>query len=133
MKARIHRALGQLNRAEEDLRRALEIEPDDRDARVMRSQVGLHLGRFEGAIEDASRVLEQHGDPSAIEVRAIANTALGRHAKALDDLTQLLGPPGEPRLASTTLHNHGLLVQRVPSCSPSLGGKTRSRKTSRRW
>jgi tetratricopeptide (TPR) repeat protein len=113
IKARIYRALGQLDRAEEDLGRALEIEPDDRHARVMRSQVRLHMGKFEGAVEDTSRVLEQHSDGSAIEVRAIANTALGRHARALDDLTLLLGAPGEPTLAPTTRHYHGLLVQRA--------------------
>jgi tetratricopeptide (TPR) repeat protein len=113
IKARIYRALDQLDRAEEDLGRALEIEPADRHARVMRSQVRLHMGKFEGAIEDTSQVLKEHSDPSAIEVRAIANTALGRHAKALDDLTELLGPPGEPTLAPTTRHYHGLLVQRA--------------------
>ena len=113
IKARIYMGLDQVERADDDLTRALEIEPDDRYARVMRSQVRLRMGQFKDAIEDASLVLQRHGDPMAIEVRATANTALGRRAEALDDLAQLVGPPGEPTLAPTTRHNYGLLMQRA--------------------
>jgi tetratricopeptide (TPR) repeat protein len=114
IKARIYIALGQRERAEEDLERALRIEPDERQVRLFRSQQRLHMGKFQGAVDDATLILDRHrGDSSAREVRAVANTALGRRAEAVADLGEILGPPGEPTPAVGMRHYHGLLMQRA--------------------
>src|SRR5258708_4342319 len=96
IKARVYMALNQLDQAEEDLGRALLIEPDERREPLFRAQVRLSPAKFEGAIEDATVIVQKHPDPSALEVRAIANTALDRRAEAVNDLDQMLGPAGDP-------------------------------------
>src|SRR6185436_5873316 len=68
IKARVYMALDQLDRAEEDLGRALLIEPDERRARLFRAQLRLRRGKFEDAVADATIILQQHADQSALEV-----------------------------------------------------------------
>jgi tetratricopeptide (TPR) repeat protein len=113
IKARVYMALGQLGRAEEDLGRALLIEPDERRARLFRAQLRLRRGKFEDAIEDATVILREHPDSSALEVRAIANTALDRRAEAVNDLDQMLGPPGDPMPSVIGPYFHDMRLQRI--------------------
>ena len=82
-----------------------------RDAVAGAAAYGQVRGRDRGRLAGAA---SSTAIRSAIEVRAIANAALGRRAEALDDLTQLLGParradPG----ADDALTNYGLLMQRT--------------------
>jgi tetratricopeptide (TPR) repeat protein len=113
IKARVYMALGQLDRAEEDLGRALLVEPDERRARLFRAQARLRRGKFQDAVEDASVILQKHPDPSALEVRAIANTALDRRAEAVNDLDAMLGPAGDPMPGFIGPHFDGLRMQRI--------------------
>lgn len=114
IRARTRMALNQLNDAKADLDRALELEPDERRVRLFRAQVQLRSGEFEAAVADASSLLKIRPDVSALEVRAVAYTALDRFAEAVADLTALLGEPGTPSQASPQFpHCSQLLVQRA--------------------
>jgi tetratricopeptide (TPR) repeat protein len=111
VKARVYIALDQFDRAEEDLTRALAIEPDERRVRLFRAQLRLRRGQFDQAIEDATAIVTISPDSSALEVRAIARTALERRADAVEDLNLILGPPGE--VVNVARDQLGLLLQRA--------------------
>jgi hypothetical protein len=82
--------------AEADLGSALFFEPANIRVHKLRAKVRLQLGRFEEAIADADAVLAQRPrDPSALEVRAMSQVALRRAAGAANDLTAMLGKPGD--------------------------------------
>lgn len=112
IKARVYIALDQTDRAADDLTRALGIEPDERRARLLRAQLRLRQGQLQTASEDATILIDTYGDTSALEVRAIANTALDRPAEALADLDLILGRPGESATAALPQY-HELLLQRA--------------------
>lgn len=114
IRARTRMALQQYDDAAKDLDRALSIE-DVRRVRQSRAQLNLQRGRFDEAIADTTVLLESRPyDPSAIEVRAVAYTARGRDREAVDDLTTILGKPGEPVTATPTFPHQGqLFVQRA--------------------
>ena len=96
VRARIRIELNQLDEAKKDLDRAEEIEPGVGRVLTFRAQLQLRRGEFEAAVADASAVLAHHRDNSATQVRALAYVALGRNAEAVDDLSVMLGKPGEP-------------------------------------
>jgi tetratricopeptide (TPR) repeat protein len=97
IRAQIFRDLGQLEVAEADLTKAVTIEPGDTRARMLRGQLRLALNRSKDAAADASAVLQQNpGQIFARQVRAVARGKLGDFAGAIDDLTAILGKPGQP-------------------------------------
>jgi tetratricopeptide (TPR) repeat protein len=104
IRARILAELGQLPAADDDLTRALEIEPDYARARLLRAQFRMRLGRLKEAAEDADRVIGggggNGGGASALQVRALARAGLGDWSGAVADLTAILGAPGAPTTAS---------------------------------
>jgi tetratricopeptide (TPR) repeat protein len=114
IRARTRMALEQYDEAAKDLDRALSIE-DVRRVRQSRAQLNLQRGHFDQAIADTTVLLESRPyDPSAIEVRAVAYTARGRDREAVDDLTVILGKPGEPVTATPAFPHQGqLFVQRA--------------------
>lgn len=114
VRARIRMEAGQLDQAKADLDRALQIEPGVRQFLLFRAQVGLRSGAFENAVADTSAILDRQYDASAVEARAVAYVALGRNADAVDDLSMVLGKPGEPSAASPAMpHYSQLMMQRA--------------------
>jgi tetratricopeptide (TPR) repeat protein len=114
VRARTRMELNQLGDAKKDLDRAQELEPGVRQVLLFRAQLQLRRGEFEAAVADASTVLDRQHDISAMETRAIAYVALGRNAEAVDDLSAVLGKPGEPSAASPSMpHISQLMMQRA--------------------
>jgi tetratricopeptide (TPR) repeat protein len=115
IRARVYMAIDQLDDAKNDLDRVLQLDPAERRALLLRSQLHLRRGEFDLAVADASAMLDKgRYDPSALETRALAYAALGRNAESVDDLTMVLGKPGEVTAASPVFAHQGrLFVQRA--------------------
>jgi len=95
IRARLLRSAGKLAAAEADLTSALTIEPHDMQVRLARAQLRLALNRPDAAA-DASAVLEQNpADMFARQVRAVVRGKLGDLQGAVEDLTAVLGAPGQ--------------------------------------
>jgi tetratricopeptide (TPR) repeat protein len=104
IRSRILFDLGQLEAADDDLNRAVEIEPDAMQPRQARAWLRLTMGRYREAIEDATAVLAQRPSHSmALQARAIARLAVGENEVAIDDLSRILGEPGTPMTAHPSM------------------------------
>lgn len=83
--ARSFEAMGQHSRAERSLRRALEIQPDDKEARLLLGRALIGLDRPAEAAAEYERVLER--DPRDLRAHLGKGVALdlqGRHEQAQD-------------------------------------------------
>lgn len=115
IRARLLRSAGQLAAAEADLTKALTVEPNDTQARDARAQLRLALNRPTDAAADAGALLQQNpADLFALQVRAVARAKLGDLNGAVDDLTAILGKPGQPTNVTPTNPSFGdLYLQRA--------------------
>jgi len=96
--------LGQLEAADGDLSRAVLADPDALEARQWRAVIRLRMTRFREAIEDATAVLARRSShPMALQVRAVAEMALGENEAAIGDLTRILGEPGQRTSAQPSM------------------------------
>jgi tetratricopeptide (TPR) repeat protein len=106
---------GQVSEAMVDLDAALLEEPDFNLARLFRAQAYLRMGKFEACLKDADILIEKRPrDQSALQVRALARYALGQFAEAVNDLTALLGAPGDGTTSpAMSPINRPFLLQRM--------------------
>lgn len=88
--------LGSFEEADQNLTRAVSLEPDEPRARLARAQLRMRMGRLAEAVEDANDVLRHKINHGALQVRATASAIMGDYARTVDDLTQILGAPGNP-------------------------------------
>ena len=74
-------------------------------ARISAGRLRLHLGRFEGAIEEINAATERYDvqDPLAYAVRGLAKLILGRRGEARQDLEKALEMDPNSARASTAL------------------------------
>jgi len=107
--------LGQLEAADDDLTRALAVEPEGLRVRQARAMLRLGMRRYQAAIEDADLVLAQRPfDFMALQLRAVAHYAAGENNAALEDLSRILGEPGQPAAATPTMTQFSpLFLQRA--------------------
>ena len=115
IRARTWMQLDRYDAAKKDLDRALELEPDDNRAWLFRAQLHLRRGELDQAVSDATALLARRAaDISGRETRALAYMALGRNNDAIDDLSFVLGPPGDPGAATpVSARFRQLFVQRA--------------------
>ena len=98
--ARIHMGLaeaykrkGRIEQAELELRRVLELHPPYHDARLLLSNLYIHLQRYEDALAETRAVLDDPTFPGvwrALTNQGWARFRLGRNAEARGDLEQAL-------------------------------------------
>lgn len=113
IRASVRLALGEADRARTDLDRAIVLG-EHHEARLLRARLHLDLHRFKEAVTDTTALLQRTpGSPDYLSLRALALVGDGQLAEALDDLGQVIGPPGGP--------------YRVPSQHPSFGKLTLQR------
>src|SRR5712671_166468 len=114
IRARIFLETQELQEAEDDLTRALDIENDYFRARQLRGVIRLNFGRFGDALEDANiAVNQQPWNGSALHVRAMARAGLGDFQGLVADLTTVLGEPGAPTIADPSSALNDLYIQRA--------------------
>lgn len=101
--------------ARADFDQATKLEPSYGRAWLFRANADLHLGDYITAVTDANEALRQNpGDLSAMETRATARFGLGQLQKAADDLTLILGKPGDKsHPPPTSPGEQRLILQRV--------------------
>ncbi len=103
IRSRILAELGQLEAADDDLSHALQVEPDEVQARQARAWLRLEMSRYSEAIEDATAILAQRPSSMALQVRAVARMAIGENEAAIEDFTRILGEPGKPMTAHPSM------------------------------
>jgi tetratricopeptide (TPR) repeat protein len=71
--------------------KALKMEPDNANTRLLRARCYLHLNQFDKAVTDASFAASHLGDKrgSALQVRAEAYEKMGKTSLAKSDLAEL--------------------------------------------
>ncbi|CAN5310955.1 hypothetical protein BH10PSE8_BH10PSE8_17150 [soil metagenome] len=103
-------ALGQSDRAIADLDIAVRDEGNVR-ARETRAALHLREHRLEAAVADADRVQQKRPeDPTTLTIRILAKIGAGKTDEALDDLDQLIGPPGGPYRTPAEYQDFGRLT-----------------------
>lgn len=98
IRAQVALSAGKIEEALQNLDVALR-DSDNFRARQMRAQIFLHDLNFTDAITDADQlVAARPSDYEARNIRALARLGAGQLDGALDDLTDMVGPPGGPYL-----------------------------------
>jgi len=114
IRARAFMELDRYDDAKRDFDRALALEPGDTRIWQFRTRLHLRHGEFAQAIADATALLDRRFDIQTHEARALAYIALGRHEEAIEDLTAVLGKPGQPGAISAIFPQFNrLLIQRA--------------------
>jgi tetratricopeptide (TPR) repeat protein len=107
---------GQLEAPEALLDKAIELDPQRGDARLLRGNIRLRLGRYYGAVQDARAAVAATPDDVECWVLLVRSVARSQGAEAgLQAATQAIGKVGEqPGLAS-------LRTGLQPGGTPDLG------------
>ena len=114
-------ALGQPDKAEQDLEIALR-DPSNVRARETRAVLRLGQNRLQAAVADADRVqAARPGDPTTLNLRALANVGAGKPDEALADLAKLIGPPGGPYKTPPHYQDFGRLTYQRAMLLASVG------------
>ena len=121
-------AVGQRDKAEQDLDIALR-DPGNIRARETRAVLHLRENRLEAAVADADRVqAARPGDPTTLNLRAVANLAVGKTDEALADLAKLIGPPGGPYQMPPQYQDFGKLTYQRAMLLASVGRRDEAMK-----
>jgi serine/threonine-protein kinase len=101
--------MGDLDAAEQDFDRAVDLEPEEPQALLSRAEFAFATGRFETAIWDCTEAIRLRPDlVDGYLARAQVRTALSELDEALDDLNEAIR--WSPDHAGVHLHRGQLLV-----------------------